>query len=93
MITREQAREIAERFIRERAPLPGWDGVDRVLSPDEVAPEPPLLGEIKSQDAHWRHCWAVQVRGEAGGVVYVAREDGTIRFAGAVRGEPGPRSG
>ncbi len=89
MITREQARDIAERFVAERGPLAGWEGVDRVLAPDEAGAQLPQdLRAAAVVGPRWRRCWAVHFRGEAGGVIYVSRDTGEIVFAGAVRGGP-----
>jgi hypothetical protein len=89
MITREQAREIAERFLAERGPVAGWDGVDRVLSPEEAGAElSPELRAAAVVGPRWRRCWAVYFRGEAGGIIYVSRDTGEVEFAGAAQGGP-----
>ena len=87
MITREQAREIAERFVRQHALGAGWDGVAEVLSPEEVeAAMHPGLRALSPNDAHWRRCWTVRIRGSAGGQVLIALTTGEVDFAGAVKG-------
>ena len=82
MITREQARAVAENFLRSRRPPPGWEGVESILSPEEVrVPE------------RFRDCWTVRVRGAANGMICVSRPTGEVEFAGAVKGEPRAHSG
>ena len=94
MITREEAREIAEHFLRARGPQPGWEGVDAVRSFEEVETSlPPALRATIPAKTHLRHCWVVSTRGGAGGIIYISREDGEIKFAGAIRGGPHARSG
>ena len=91
MITRDEARRLAEDFLRARGSLPGWEGVERVLSPEELANawRPPGL----DLPARFRDCWAVFFRGTAGGAVYLSATTGKIQFAGAVQGEPRASSG
>jgi hypothetical protein len=36
LINHAQARAVAEQFLKERGPLPGWNGVERVLAPEEA---------------------------------------------------------
>ena len=92
-ITREQAHAVAERFLRERGPMPGWDGVERVLSPEEtVGALHPALRQRLPTDALARRCWAAHVRGSAKGIIYVSSV-GEIEFAGVVQGEPHARPG
>ena len=94
MITREQAHELAQRFLAERGPLAGWDRVERVMSPEEVESQlHPRLRGVVPNDARRRDCWTVYIAGTAGGVIQVSRSGGTIEFAGVVRGEPRAHSG
>ena len=86
MITREQARAIAERFLHERGPMPGWGAIARVLSPDEVEASARAVTAVSSGDSRWRNCWLVSVQGEARGVISISADDGTIAFAGSVMG-------
>ena len=92
-ITREQAHMVAEQFLRERGAVPGWDGVERVLSPEETfqALQPALRQQIPA-DALARRCWAAHVRGSARAIIYVSPV-GEIEFAGVARGEPDARPG
>jgi hypothetical protein len=86
MITRDKAREIAERFLIERGPMQGWDGIERVLSPEEAESLPPSDFKNAEEDPRWRSCWIVWVRGEAGGVIGVSAETGHVEFAGSAQG-------
>jgi hypothetical protein len=92
-ITREQAHAIAEGFLRERAPMPGWEGVERVSSPEETLEA--LHSAVRQKipaNAPARRCWAAYVRGSARGIIYVSAA-GEVEFAGAIRGEPDVREG
>ena len=91
MITRDEARRLAEDFLRARGPLPGWEGIEYLLSPQEVASRwrPPGL----ELPARFRDCWAVFFRGAAGAGIYISDKTGEIEFAGAVKGEPRAHSG
>jgi hypothetical protein len=94
LVTRDQARDIAERFLRERSPGPGWDGVGEILSPEEIeAATHPDVRALLPAKGRWQRCWTVRIRGAARGQVFIARETGQIEFAGAVQVEPGAHAG
>ena len=92
-ITRDQARTVAERFLRERTPMPGWEAIERVLSPEEsLEALHPALRQQVTADAPARRCWAAYVSGSARGIIYVSPV-GEIEFAGAAQGGPDARPG
>ena len=94
LITRDRARSIAEQFLRDRSPGPGWEGIGDVLSPEEVEGAlPPALQAFIPFDARWRRCWTIRVRGAAGAQILISRETGQIEFAGTVQGGPRAHAG
>jgi hypothetical protein len=87
MITREQARTAAEEFLRARGPLPGWDGIGSVVSPQEILARQSistLSGHFP--DTRWRTCWLISIRGAAGGVILVSDTTAEVEFAGSIKG-------
>ena len=89
MISREHAREIAERFLREHGPTPGWDSVGDILSPDEVKAsmrDHPVSATTTNRSYAG---WVVLILGAAGAMIRISDSDGKIEFAGAVKGDPG----
>ena len=85
MITRERAKEIAERFLLKHAWTRGGGIVTRVLSPEEVR-SAAGVPEASRPDSRWRDCWLVVVDGDAGGLIYISAESGEIEFAGSLKG-------
>jgi hypothetical protein len=86
MITRDQAREIAEGFLVQRGPMQGWQGLESVLSPEDVKSSTLTLSGAAEEDSRWRSCWMVLVRGEARGVIYISAQTGDVEFVGSVKG-------
>jgi len=88
MISREQAREIAERFLREHQPMPGWDSVGDILSPDEVQAWIRDHPGPVTTDRRMHGSWVVLVLGAAGAMNRMSDSDGKIEVAGSVKGDP-----
>ena len=88
MISREQAREIAERFLREHHPMPGWDSVGDILSPDEVQAWIRDHPGPVTTDRRVHGSGVVLVLGAAGGMIRNSDSDEAIEFAGSVKGDP-----
>ena len=88
MISREQAREIAERFLRDHHPTPGLDSIGDILSPDEVKAWIRDHPGRVTTDKRWYGCWVVLILGAAGAMIRISDSDGAIEFAGSVKGDP-----
>lgn len=86
MITRAQARHIAERFLAERGPIAGWEGVDHVLSPEEFRNGLSPISRPTFDEGRLGDCWSLQVGGTAGAVIWISRQTGKVEMAAAVSG-------
>ena len=89
LITREQAYAIAEAFLRQGRSPPDWEGIDRVLSPEELRALTPVY--VAGPDSKWATSWIAYVRRapRVGGsaAILVSQRTGQVVFAGAVSDE------
>ena len=99
MISRARAHEIAAAFLKDRRTPTDWAGVDRVVSPEELAAELPLpLRDVYAADEKWARSWIAYVRREpplagSSAVVLVGQANGEVMFAGYCTSRPTPVRG
>ena len=90
MISRDDARVIAEEALRTHGALKGGTGVGEVLSGDELVGRRISVYSVTPID--WDNCWVAYMKREVFGlfsslIVVISKVDGAVIFAGSANDE------